>query len=81
MIEYIKTYYTEILIIVFAFICVVNCTLVLWEVFTSESIVDKIWRVYESRKCRETEESISINISGPREDGEPRATTDDADSG
>lgn len=43
--EFIKDNYTYILVFEFCFIEFITCILVIWELTTGKSIVDKLWEV------------------------------------
>lgn len=52
MYEFIKEYYSYIIVFGFCFIEVITCAIVMWELKTGKSIVDKLWEVGSWLKSR-----------------------------
>lgn len=54
-----QNYSFQIIVIIFYVIFIVTVAIVLWETFTSQSIVDKIWDFMEKRKNRRLDDGNS----------------------
>jgi hypothetical protein len=48
---------------------------------TNKDLFDILWGKYEQRKHRKAEKLTGDDTGGPREDGESRDPTDDANTG